>query len=296
MKKLRLNNPNFIMLELGFAQWLQTLNYAPSSCYQLPSHVREYLHWLEKQNIKQLESLDSYIEYIKSRPNDRKSGGLSVAHINKQIGALKAFSKYLKLTNQGQLRTNFRSLKSEGDNQPTVLTKEQISLLYQATDNKLIGLRDRAMLAVYYGCGLRKSEGLSLEVADIHFEARLIHIRKTKNRRERKVPLALNCLQDIESYIHESRGKLLSAKSRNQQLFISERGKPISGNGLIASLNRLKGQTGNPELMDKSFGLHALRHSIATHLMEAGMKLEYIARFLGHQTLDSTQIYTHIHD
>jgi integrase/recombinase XerD len=87
---------------------------------------------------------------------------------------------------------------------------------------------------------------------------------------------------------------LLNDNYHSDSLFISERGTGIQGQSLVYRLKALQEKTNNPELQNKSFGLHALRHSIATHLLQAGMELENIALFLGHRTLDSTQLYTHI--
>jgi integrase/recombinase XerD len=236
----------------------------------------------------------SFISYFKDRPNQRKAGGLSISHVNKQIDTLQKFFKYLKATKQAELNITLKLIKEEERTERTVLSKEEIQQLYQATDNSPIGMRDRAMIAIYYGCGIRKSEGIALEVADILFERRLLYVRKAKNGYERYVPINLKCLQDLEIYIYTARPLLLDETTKTEALFISERGKEMQGQSLICRLKSLQEKTGNPELQNKSFGLHALRHSIATHLLQAGMELENIALFLGHKTLDSTQLYTHL--
>ena len=155
-------------------------------------------------------------------------------------------------------------------------------------------MRDRAMLAVYYGCGIRKREGTELEVSDVLFERRLLYVRQAKNNHERYVPINLKSLQDLEIYIYNARPLLIDETYQSETLFISERGREMKGQSLICRLKVLKALTGNPELQNRTFGLHALRHSIATHLLQAGMELENIALFLGHKTLDSTQLYTHL--
>lgn len=219
---------------------------------------------------------------------------MSVSHINKQIDVINKFSKYLKVTHQGTLTIKLKKLKEEEFIPRTVLTKIEIQQLYDATDNSLIGMRDRAMLGVYYGCGIRKREGTELEVSDVLFERRLLYVRKGKNGHERYVPINLKVLQDLEIYIYNARPLLLDEAYQSETLFISERGREIKGSSLICRLQALKEKTGNPELQNRTFGLHALRHSIATHLLQAGMELENIALFLGHKTLDSTQLYTHL--
>jgi integrase/recombinase XerD len=83
---------------------------------------------------------------------------------------------------------------------------------------------------------------------------------------------------------------MVAERSRSEALFISENGKRLSGNGIINRLQNLTKLAG----INKNIGLHTLRHSIATHLLQSGMKLEFVSRFLGHESLESTQIYTHI--
>lgn len=285
-------------LQLGFKEWLATLEYAASTVYGLPRMVQEFLCWLEHHKQTEIKNItqnqvDTFLEYFKNRPNERFAGGLSTRHINKQIVALQQFFNYLKLTKQANIIISIKQVKEEPVER-IFLTKEEIDHLYNATDDTLIGVRDRAMLAIYYGCGLRKSEGLELEVSDILFDRRLLYVRKTKNRYERYVPIQSKCLKDLENYIYTARPLLLNEEKPTETLFISERGKEMEGQSLIVRLHILKDRTAIPSLQAKSFGLHALRHSIATHLLQAGMELENIALFLGHRTLDSTQIYTHL--
>jgi integrase/recombinase XerD len=298
-KKTTLKTVQYKRLEKGFGEWLDTLGYAASTVYGHPRQLNEFLQWLEQQDCTQIKEVtkkqtEEFISYFKNRPNQRKAGGLSISHVNKQIDTLQKFFKYLKATKQAELNITLKLIKEEERTERTVLSKEEIQQLYQATDNSPIGMRDRAMIAIYYGCGIRKSEGIALEVADILFERRLLYVRKAKNGHERYVPINLKCLQDLEIYIYTARPLLLDETTKTEALFISERGAAMQGQSLICRLKSLQEKTGNPELQNKSFGLHALRHSIATHLLQAGMELENIALFLGHKTLDSTQLYTHL--
>jgi len=298
-KNITLQTVHYRRIEQGFKQWLETLGYAESTVYGKPRQLREFLEWLEQKEITAVQQITpkhakQYLQYFANRPNKRKPGGVSIAHINSQSDTLNKFSKYLKATTQAELTLNLKLLKEEELTPRTVLSKSEIAQLYQSTDNGPIGMRDRAMLAVYYGCGLRKSEGLELEVSDVLFERRLLYVRNAKNHHERYVPINLKSLQDLESYIYTARPLLINDTVKTETLFISERGSSMQGQSLVHRLKILQKKTQSPELQNKSFGLHALRHSIATHLLQAGMELENIALFLGHKTLDSTQVYTHI--
>ena len=157
------------------------------------------------------------------------------------------------------------------------------------------------MLSIYYGCGLRKSEGTSLKTSDILTERKLIHVRKGKGSKERYVPVTGNNLNHITEYLQNGRNLLLNQNESDPVLsgakasfFINQYGTACSDQALSARLDRLAKNSNNRVLQAKKPSLHTLRHSIATHLLQQGMDIEMIRKFLGHSSLESTQIYTHI--
>jgi integrase/recombinase XerD len=311
MKKLLLNNPSFRYLENSFKEWLDVQGYATSSVYNLPLHVRELLHYLEQQEIKNIKELktqhiESYYQKLKERANSRRGGGLSNGHLNKHIQALRRFTEYLRKV--GRLEINEVSLgNEETEHKITYLTEEEIHLLFKVTYQKperkpntservyeAIQARDRAMLAIYYGCGLRRNEGVQLDIGDINFDRSILHVRKGKNYQERLVPVSKANLKYLQDYVYDYRGEL-SRGRKIEALFIAyTTGRRLQGQSLFIRLKNLQYQTGDNDLIEKEIGLHTLRHSIATHFLQAGMKLESISRFLGHGSLESTQIYTHV--
>jgi len=299
MKKEELKSKEFQLLVLTFRDWLETLGYVKSTVYGQPRQALEFLEWIEKQEITTVKQLTKqhfydFIEYFKLRPNKRQEGGLSSAHINKQINALNRLIEYLKMNRQLNFSFQLKQVENQPTRKPVVLTKSEIQDLYKATDNTLIGIRDRAMLTVYYGCGLRKSEGLFLNVSDVLFDRKQLYVQKAKNGHQRYVPIPIKGLQDLENYIYSARPLLLDTQSTNSSLFISERGTSLHPESMKKRLDALREKSNNTKLKDTTFGLHTLRHSIATHLLQAGMELENIALFLGHKSLDSTQVYTHL--
>ena len=140
--------------------------------------------------------------------------------------------------------------------------------------------------------GLRRNEGVHVDVPDINFDRSILHVRKGKAYKERLVPISKTSLKHLEEYIYDHRPILQTGN--NQALFLSHQGQRVQGQTLNLRLRYLVSKTEIPELQEKEIGLHTLRHSIATHLLQAGMKLESISRFLGHSSLESTQIYTHL--
>jgi integrase/recombinase XerD len=309
VKKIVLNNQSFRYLEQSFKEWLDVLGYAPSSVYYLPLHVRELLYYLEQQEIKNITTLDTkhiqnHYNKLKERTNQKRGGGLSNAHLNKHIQAIKKFADYLRKVGRMEL-PEIKLKHEETASKITFLNEEEIQLLYQAThkdpNRKYVSVqitealqaRDRAMLTIFYGCGLRRNEGVHVDVSDINFDRSMLHVRKGKNYKERFVPISKTSLKHLTEYIYDYRPELLK-DSRTAALFIGSTGKRMQGQGLYVRLKILQYNTENTDLQEKEIGLHILRHSIATHLLQAGMKLESISRFLGHNSLESTQIYTHL--
>lgn len=311
MKSLAIKNPSFRYLEQSFKEWLDILGYAPSSVYVMPLQVRELLHYLESKeinNIKELQAkhIRAYYDKLKERSNTRLGGGLSNNHLNKHIQALRKFTDYLRQV--GRLTLAELPLRNEEADAKSihVLTEEEIQLLFKATykqserrpniSDKLIEAmqaRERAMLAIFYGCGLRRNEAVNVNVGDINFDQSLLHVRKGKNYKERFVPINKASLKYLQDYIYDHRPDILQG-SKSEALFISMKVKRMQGQTMLLRLKYLQHQTENADLIEKEIGLHTLRHSIATHLLQAGMQLESIARFLGHGSLESTQIYTHL--
>ena len=149
------------------------------------------------------------------------------------------------------------------------------------------------MLVVLYSCGLRRNEAVHLDISDIYFDKERIHVRKGKNYKERFVPINRKNAEILEDYIFEARLQFNDAHL-SEALFISQKGNRLNGMSFAVRLQKLVHLTGNKSIIDKKITLHTLRHSIATHLLEHEVKLESIKTFLGHSSLESTQIYTHL--
>jgi integrase/recombinase XerD len=290
-------NAEYKLLLQGFEKWLQTLEYAESTVYASTNYMRDFFTYLQKSGITELSEINStvieiYHEHLQTRRNKKQGGSLSQNYIISNINALRRFVKYLQVTGKPVFEISLKIPIEKEKFSQTILTRMEVKALYNVCSNDALGLRDRAMLAVYYGCGLRRNEGASLDVSDVLLKEKLIYVQKGKGYRERYVPMGEAVKEDLENYIHVGRNSLLSCSPqiKKQALFLSVRGKRMDGNSLIMRLKELV----KVARLNKSIGLHTLRHSIATHLLQSGMALENVSRFLGHQSLESTQIYTHL--
>jgi len=284
-----------VILSESFEKWLKTLEYAPSTVYASVRYVNDFFFYLKLNEVNRLEAiqtetLSQYHKYLQTRKNKRQSGSLSNNYITSNINALKRFSRYLQETGKGNIEIDLRP-ETEKYNTKTILSQTEIKALYKACINDILGIRDRAILSVYYGCGLRRSEGQALNINDVMLKEKRLYVRKGKNYKERYVPMTETVKDDLENYIYVAREKIQSFKNtKPEALFLSMQVKRMCGNALLERVHKLA-QTAN---LQKEVGLHTLRHSIATHLLQSGMTLEEVSQFLGHSSLESTQIYTHL--
>jgi integrase/recombinase XerD len=292
--KSKLQSSEYILLLQSFKEWLQLLNYSVFSIAPLTGSVEKFLLYQQENDklvVEQLMATDAndFIELLQTQTGIRTKKPFSSGHINKQIQALKLFSRYLRET--GRSNTGFTIERMEEiRSKPGWLTKPEIKALYEATGDNLLGIRDRAMLAVFYGCGLRLNEGAGIALKDIDETRKVLHVRKGKHYKERFVPVAEKNLEAIKLWVDYARPQLLNDKRINALFIDCNKGKALTKQSLYI---RIKGLA-KKAAIKKKVGTHTLRHSIATHLLQSGMKLERIQQFLGHGTIDSTQIYTHL--
>lgn len=317
MLSLEIRSQQHNYLLKSYKEYLQILGYAKPTVESWPIHVREFLHHIEANGITSILSVEGrhiteFIHYIKQRANKRNKGtALSSSSINKIINAVNVFIRFLNSTGKYIVETTVQRAE-DNIGERIILTVAEVKQLYEATflphrENSIaIGQRDRAIIAIFYGCGLRRSEGKQLNITDIDLQRRLLFVRKGKGNKQRYVPIAAKHLQDIKDYLQEGREWFLydHADSYNH----TANGKPYekkeaaddtaffisqNGNRMNEFYQRLQQMRLRAEIT-KQVTLHGLRHSIATHLLQSGMDIEEIAKFLGHASLASTQIYTHI--
>lgn len=288
-----MKNALYIRLHAGFGEWLRILNFEPTTQRDMPKMLTEFLEYLEQQNCShpheiQESHLKNYLSHLHERPCKTKAGAISLNYVRKHLQVIKKFSRYLTESGQESFAVKLR-IKGKASNVKSILSREEIKKLYDAVNDDALGMRDRAILALYYGCGLRKNEGVNINVGDILLEKDMVYVRKGKGHRERYVPLAGSNKADLENYIQYARPYLVTNK-KDDALLLNINGKRLSGGTAYERLQKLRTRA----RLKKAAGLHTLRHSIASHLLHSGMKLEQIQRFLGHSSLESTQIYTHL--
>jgi integrase/recombinase XerD len=295
-KPIALTSAEYKLLLAGFTEWMQLLNYSVFSIPTLSRTLAEFLLYQEatgKIILTQLVASDAnhFMELIQSKISKRSGKPLSNGSINKYVQALKLFSKYIRETGRSNIGFALQLLE-ETRTKPVWLTIAEVEQIYDAIENDVLGIRDKAMLAVYYGCGLRLNEGANVEIKDINQTAKILHVRKGKHYKERFVPIAEKNFEEIKLYLDYARPQLMQEQKHDYFFTDASKGRAMNKASLYTRLKKLIIKA----RIKKKASTHTLRHSIATHLLQSGMKLERIQQFLGHKDLDSTQIYTHIAD
>ncbi|MFI4883002.1 MAG: tyrosine recombinase XerC [Phycisphaerales bacterium JB064] len=178
---------------------------------------------------------------------------------------------------------------------PKAITIEQVEQLLSAPDEKdVLGTRDRAILQTLYSTGLRVSELVGLTFADVDFEQKVLRV-KGKGNKERLVPLGQRAMDTMGRYVERLRtdprfSNILKGEADKTPLFINKHGKRLSSRSVRRKLDKYLGQVG----LDSSISPHTLRHTFATHLLDNGADLRAVQALLGHQSLSTTQVYTHL--
>ena len=251
--------------------------------------IKKLITWLDDSKIHSTpiaikpEVIQEFIYTIAKEVNPRSQSRI--------ISGLKGFFNYLIFENYRE--TNPLELIESpkiGRKLPDTLATEEIDQLIKAIDlSSAQGERNRAILETLYGCGLRVSELTSLKISDLFFKEGFIKITG-KGDKQRFVPIGDTTIKYIELYRKEVRVHQKIAPKAQDTLFLNRRGNPLTRAMIFTIIKQLVEKTG----IDKVISPHTFRHSFATHLLENGADLRAIQQMLGHQSITTTEIYTHI--
>ncbi len=219
-----------------------------------------------------------------------KDLGLAPSSIRRGVSALKSYFRFL--VGEGVVRTD-PSVRLETPKTwrrlPQVLSAADVKRLLSAIPiDEPLAFRDRAMLELAYGAGLRVSEWITVEVRDLQLDEETVRVMG-KGAKERQVPIGRSAIGAIGIYLRELRPRLERGEGRGR-LFLNARGKPLSRMGAWQILRKYVTRAGITTRVTP----HTLRHSFATHLLEGGADLRAVQEMLGHVDISTTQIYTHV--
>lgn len=249
--------------------------------------AENFLLWCQKKKLKlalvTTKDLFYYSVY-------RKTLGISEVTLAKDLSALRALGEYLvreKIWSENLALVLDRPKSPRP--LPAVLSVNEIETLLSSIDTKTrLGLRDKVIFELIYSCGLRISECCSLKVIDVHLDERFILV-KGKGGKERIIPFGDVAYDLLVEYFNNVRPRLVKEKIV-PEVFVNYRGEAISRKGIWKKFKEIQALAG----LDVK--VHTLRHSFATHLLQGGADLRSVQELLGHSSLSTTQIYTHVTD
>lgn len=278
----------------GYRDYLLLLGYAKETCQARYLYLKEFFSWLEEIGIYHLQAVTAtettnFYEYIQNRESNRTGQLLKRKTVYDIMRCVQVYLGYA--LHLGTIRTNPAShLKfpyPDERAQRMIFSQEEIRALYRACETP----QERVLLHMGYGCGLRVHEISQLGKEDLRLTENLIIVQKGKNSKRRLVPVNETVSRELQEFI-------LLSEVKQKAVLLNSKGTRMQPWTLNSTLKSTIRRTGfgrrlTPEELNK-IGIHTLRHSIATHLLENGMKLQQVQLFLGHSHIESTEIYTHV--
>lgn len=254
------------------------------------SDINKFILYLETVNLDippdkvTLINLQDFLKWINEL-------GLSAKTQSRIISGIKAFYKYLILENIiTQNPAELLESPRLGRKLPDTLSIEEINQLIDTIDlSKPEGTRNKAMLETLYSCGLRVSELINLQISNLYFKEGFIKVTG-KGDKERLVPIGSTAIKNINIYSENIRNHLTISNEFADILFLNRRGKKLTRVMVFIIIKDLAEKIG----LKKSISPHTFRHSFATHLVEGGADLRAVQAMLGHESITTTEIYTHL--
>lgn len=279
---------------INYKNYLVTLGYKPATCQQRYLYLKEFFNFLELHKIYELEQISPYhitlfYSYIQNRKSLKDGNIIRSKTRWEHMRIVQMFLGYA--LDLGKITTSpastFKFTYQKEPVERIIFTQEQIKELFTVSNDQ-----ERAILNIAYGCGLRVGELVKLNKEDIRFTENIVIVQSGKNNKRRLIPIKEELKQELQLFIESQQHNtdkaffINSQKTRMQEWTFNKLFKRIIKKTTF-------GKKFTQEQISKT-GIHSLRHSIATHLIENGMQLEQVQTFLGHSYIESTEVYTHI--
>ena len=276
---------------VNYKKHLDILGLNPETTQARYLYLREFFSYLENNKIFSIKEVTpkeiaDYNDYLKAKKSQRTGKALKQKSIYDHMRNLQQYLGYLLEieTIKSNPASHLKFTAVSENVARFIFSQDQIQALYQVAN-----LEEKAILNIGYGCGLRVQEMSDLNKEDIRFSENLVIVQKGKNSKRRLVPISDKIKTELEEFI-------FSNEKKTNEIFVHSKGQRMQTGTLNKRLKNLiyKAKLNLNETELNTIGIHNLRHSIATHLLQNGMKLEQVQKFLGHSHIESTEIYTHI--
>ncbi len=279
-----------------YLQWLETHHFAENTVNVRRLQLSRFITWCEDRSITQavevtpelIERFQRHLFYYRQHSGQP----LSLSSQSHWLSSLRSWMTWLK--DQRVLPQNpaLEMVFPQGEKRLPrhALSQAEVeAILAQPDVTRPCGLRLRAILELLYSSGLRRTEALRLELSDIDRQRRVILVRLGKGKKDRYVPVGQRALFWLDKYLAEARPQLCD-DSQQRLVFVSATGQPLHPNGLSSQVRSLMRRAG----ITKPGACHLFRHSAASFMLDAGADIRHLQEILGHQSLQTTQIYTHV--
>jgi integrase/recombinase XerD len=293
-------NQDFRKLAEDYHIYMTRLGYNKSTNKARFNYLNEFLSWLECRGHLQLEKITTlevlqYYDYISNRPSKTTGGTLGLKTTSTHIIIIRDLFTMLQIDGKAEINpcSTLKFPYPPPAEKRTILTQQEIKELYGVTKNA----QERAMLSLSYGCGLRASELMRCNIEEVRLREKILIVPKGKNNKSRVIPLSNGVVNHLSEYYYNEREELTKGrdyKTNESAFMLHIRGGRMCFYTYNKYLKRMIERTENQSIIEKKISLHNLRHSIASHLIEQGIPMEQVRLFLGHNQLETTQVYTHI--
>jgi integrase/recombinase XerC len=282
---------NLEQLQREFTEYLQIEKNASPYTVEYYNHdLEEFFTFVNQEGIGTLQEVDQrFVRVFLTSLYERK---LTRKSVSRKISSIRSFFKFLE--REGVIETNafmLITLPKAPKPIPGFLYEEEMVKLFESNDtSNPLGQRNQAILETLYGTGIRVSECQNLRLKDIDFSIGTLLV-KGKGNKERYVPFGSFAEKALQLYIQDGRKQLLEKTGASTEaVFLNSRGNPITTRGIRVVLNKM---VENAALTIRVHP-HKLRHTFATHMLNEGADLRTVQELLGHESLSSTQVYTHV--
>lgn len=296
MKTLPLYISEYERLHRNFVQYIRGLGYSSKNKSGTPHfvyHIREFLFFLEQKGVTQIKDVSAseiigYHHYLKERPNQRRGGGLADTTITGHLLGLRIFFDYLldmEIVDASPARLPKFNL-GKGKPRP-IITIGEVPLIFNACISK----REKALIALAYGCGLRRSEIHALNTTDIVLHKGLLIVRDGKGGKSRTIPLSDTVIRYLKEYVIYERPIYFHGGKTSPAFLVNNSGNRMKPDDINEHAKAIIKRTENNDLIRRGITLHCFRHSITTHLLDNGATIEFVQSFLGHKNMDTSHYY-----
>lgn len=268
----------------SYQEHLEFKNYASIEYY---ASARDFIEWLSAQGIESVQSVGKkeiydYFMFLKTRKKKRGFGILSDASLHKHLNGLRNYFGFLVESRRIVESPHIPRHKIRDRKETSSLTIDEIQELYDSCKTS----KEKALLGIAYGCGLRRTEMVDLTLSDVNLYHKTVTVVNGKNSKRRVVHLLDSVVENLNLYLNE-RNELVDFNKPTRAFFVGDHGQGVKGETILRWFKAILLRT----KITKNVTLHSLRHSLAEHLSDSGMNMEDVRLILGHSLSDTTQIY-----